>query len=126
MGAPTLDLWVDSWNSTYPSDTLYTKYENPVSGETYDGYYIGDSANPTTPFITLSSETGYNNTLYYPHQENVDNGGCSGYWLASPSASADRRVMAVDCLGYVSSTYSDNYGYAFRPVVCLPSSIVNQ
>ena len=126
MGAPTLDLWVNSWNATYPSDTLYTKYENPVSGETYDGYYIGDSANPNTTYIDLSSETGYNNTLYYPHKEDVDNGNCYGYWLASPSAYDGYNVMNVSYNGYVDNDGYNYSSYAYRPVVCLPSSVVNQ
>ncbi|MBQ3416131.1 MAG: hypothetical protein IJH39_12520, partial [Clostridia bacterium] len=125
-GAPDLELWVNSWNASYPADTLYTKYENPVTGKTFDGYFVGDSANPTTKYISVSSKAGYNDTLYFPHQEGVDNGNCYGYWLASPSASSAYHVMFVD---YDGGVYGGSYGNArraFRPVVCLPSSIVNQ
>ena len=122
MGAPTLELWVNSWNAKYPSDTLYTKYENRVSGQAFDGWYIGNTENPTTTYISLSSKTGYGNTLYYPHQAVEQS--CKGYWLASPSAYDSFYVMNVKFDGYVTAS---NYFYSnngFRPVVCLPSSVL--
>ena len=125
-GAPDLELWVNSWNASYPADTLYTKYENPVTGKTFDGYFVGDSANPTTKYISLSSKTGYNNTLYYPHQSAIDNNNCYGHWLASPSADYAYDVVAVVCSGIVNHYDCDEDYCAIRPVVCLPSSIINQ
>ncbi|MBQ3415084.1 MAG: hypothetical protein IJH39_07040, partial [Clostridia bacterium] len=126
MGAPDINLWVNSWNASYPADTLYTKYENPVTGQTFDGYFVGDSANPTTKYISLSSKTGYNNTLYYPHQSAIDNNNCYGHWLASPSADYAYDVVAVVCSGIVNHYDCDEDYCAIRPVVCLPSSIINQ
>ncbi len=122
MGAPTLELWVNSWNAKYTSDTLYTKYENPVSGRTFDGWYIGNTEKPTTTKIDLSSKTGYGDTLYYPHQAAEQS--CNGYWLASPSAAYAGYVMYVYSGGRVGSStyYGPNFG--FRPVVCLPSSVL--
>ena len=122
MGAPTLDLWVNSWNAKYPSDTLYTKYENPVTGKTFDGWYIGNTENPTTTSIYLSSKTGYGNTLYYPHQAAEQS--CNGYWLASPSAYAANFVMYVYYGGSVISGGNSSTRIGFRPVVCLPSSVL--
>ena len=123
MGAPTLELWVNSWNASYPSDTLYTNTRTGMSGEYNYGYYIGtDNAQTTSKWVALTSKTGYSNTLYYPHQSAIDT--CYGYWLASPSADDDYLVMDVSCDGYV---YLDDYigSYdAARPVVCLPSNIL--
>ena len=127
-GTVDLPTWVSSWNASYASDAsdaLYTRY---VDTEDIDndnfcatGYAIGDSANPTTTYIDLSSETGHSNTLYFPHQEDVSN--CYGYWLASPSANYVNGVMYVYYDGNVSA---DNYGssyYGVRPAVYLPSNI---
>ena len=124
MGAPTLELWVNSWNTSYPSDTLYARYENPVSGQSYDGWYIGkDNAQTTSTVVGLSSKTGYSNTLYYPH--NSSYGNCYGYWLASPSAQNDASVIYVACYGSVCyDVYNSNIYYVARPIVCLPSNIL--
>ena len=130
MGTPTVDLWVNSWNAKYPSDTLYTRY---VDTEDIDnnnfyatGYAIGDSENPTTTYINLSSKTGYNNTLYFPHHERVDGYKCYAYWLASPSAYNNRNVLLVWFNGGIGSEPHSSGNYTIRPVVCLPSSVVNQ
>ena len=123
MGAPTLELWVNSWNTSYPSDTLYTNTRTGMSGEYNYGYYIGtDNAQTTSTSVNLSSKTGYSNTLYYPHTSAYNS--CYGYWLASPSASYDYRVMNVSYYGHVSNYGCSNLSYAARPVVCLPSNIL--
>ncbi|MBQ3414001.1 MAG: hypothetical protein IJH39_01345 [Clostridia bacterium] len=129
-GIPTVDLWVNSWNASYPSDTSYIRYVDTedIDEENFwaTGYAIGDSANPTTCHFDLSYEN-INNTLYFPCPENLFDEYCYGYWLASPSASGDDDVMAVDYDGYIiCSNYSYYGNFGFRPIVCLPSSIVNQ
>lgn len=126
MGAPDLDLWVNSWNASYPSDRLYTNYANPVSGYSYDGWYVGDQANPSTFYINISGKTGYENTLYFPLRDGKDMDGCYGYYLASPSAKTNRAVMHISSNGYVSHSAFNSTDRAFRPVVCLPSDILNQ
>jgi hypothetical protein len=128
MGAPDIELWKNSWNATYSEDTLYTRYaDNLTSGSTtYDGWYIGASENPSSTYISLSGKEGYNNTLYYPHKEKFDSEKCYGYWLASPSASGYRNVMIVIYNGSVGSNYYNSTYYAGRPVVSLPSNIINQ
>ena len=128
MGAPDIKLKKNSWNATYSEDTLYTRYaDNLTSGSTtYDGWYIGASENPSSRYISLSGKEGYNNTLYYPHKEKIDSDICAGYWLASPSASGYRIVMSVSCRGYVNSSYCYDTYMAGRPVVSLPSNIINQ
>jgi len=46
--------------------------------------------------------------------------------LASPSASNLRTVIDVLFNGWVNDNDYDEAQMAFRPVVCLPSSVVNQ
>ena len=87
MGAPTLDLWVNSWNMKYPEDTIYIATTEDEMFDGLKGYYIGLVENPTTTSIdyqVMQSKEGYNNTLYYPHHEWIES--CYAYWLASPSA----------------------------------------
>ena len=122
MGAPTLELWVNSWNTSYPSDTLYTNTRTGMSGEYNYGYYIGtDNAQTTSTYVDLSSKTGYSNTLYYPHTSSYGN--CNAYWLASPSALRNSVVMDVNCGGFVRDASYGNR-LAARPVVCLPTNIL--
>lgn len=127
-GAPTVNLWVNSWNSKYPSDTIYLKEvgAGDIDNNNFyaTGYGISDTTPVTSTYVDLSNDTGYGNTLYYPHQEDVSS--CYGYWLASPSARYDDTVMNVYCGGYVTNNDYNSSNYAFRPVVCLPSSVVNQ
>ena len=125
MGSPTLDLYVNSWNTKYPADTIYTATTSTAMSDGLNGYYVGLTENPTTYTIgyqVMQAKEGYNNTLYYPHQESVD--GCGGYWLASPSASEVRFVMMVYYLGNVHNHFFHYNRVAFRPVVSLPSNIL--
>ena len=130
MGAPTLDLWVNSWNATYPSDTLYIRYVDTEDIDNYyfdaTGYAIGDSANPTTVEIYLGAKTGWDDTLYYPYQSRLDNNSCEGYWLASPSARFHDNVMNATSEGDVWSYDYDCGYYAFRPVIRIPTSLFFQ
>ena len=117
MGSPTIDLYVNSWNKKYPSNMIYTAYSENVHNSGYDGYYVGDSENPTTTYVVKS----ISDSLYYPHDKEY--AGCKGYWLASPSAYHGSMLLNVYYFRYVRT---DEYRFthcAFRPVICLPSSI---
>ena len=122
MGSPTLDLWVKSWNTSYPEDTLYTHTRTGMSDSIGWGYYIGANANLTGSDINLSSKTGYSNTLYYPHTRDYNY--CYGYWLASPAGYYANYVMYVHYDGGVRGNYYFIDSYAARPLVCLPSDIL--
>ena len=118
-GAVDLPTWVSSWNASYASDTLHTSYETGING-----WYIGESENPSDYYVDLSSKNGYNNTsLYFPHHESLDNDTCYGYWLASPAAGYDSYVMDVTYDGYVYRNSYDNGNCGVRPAVYLPSNI---
>ena len=82
------------------------------------GYYVGSSENPTTTNINeLNTDK-----LYYPYTSR-NNDGC-GYWLASPSANYMQNAMCVHFSGEVTNCYIMDTVYGFRPIVCLPSSIL--
>ena len=129
MGSPTLDLYVNSWNTQYPEDTIYTATTVTAMNDGLNGYYVGTTENPTTTnlnYQVMQEKDGYNNTLYYPHHEWIDN--CDCYWLASPSAGNERGVAYVYVNGFVGNYYYGcPYNYnsaALRPVVSLPSNIL--
>lgn len=126
MGSPTIDLYVNSWNTKYPQDRIYTAQTTDQMYDGVYGYYLGLTENPTStsiPSETMKTKAGYNNTLYYPYQINTNN--CYGYWLASPSANSNLHMMNVDYRGQVSYDYFGSYGVAFRPVISLPNSILH-
>lgn len=86
-----------------------------------NGYYIGTVVNPKTNNVDLSN----NDSLYFPYKTSVDN--CTGYWLASPSSAYPDGLMCVGCTtGRVANGYSDDDYVAFRPIIKLPTSVVNQ
>ena len=133
MGSPTLDLWVNSWNATYPSDTLYTATTSEAMSDGLNGYYIGTSANPSDYNVYLSDKAGYNNILYWISKGEyygcANEQGVEGYFLASPSAQYEGLLLSVRSTGSGEVGGGDAYGnmsLAIRPVICLPSNIVNQ
>ena len=134
IGSPTLDLYVNSWNEKYPSNQIYTAQTTSAMSDGYNGYYVSVTNDPPTTseysaYIYMSGAPGYSDTLYYPHTSEWNS--CYGYWLASPSAYDVHPyayevyyVMYVSCGGNVAQNSSNCASYAFRPVVCLPSSIL--
>ena len=129
IGAPTLDLWVDSWNTSFNSDLLYTNVLE-TNGVVY--YQLGTSNDDfSSPNIVVSSKPGYDNTLYFPHKARIEE--TSGTWFASPTSSSANTFWSVDCFGsisqyfdYKSTAYGNYSGLSFRPVIKLPTSVVNQ
>ena len=122
MGSPTLEMWVDSWNTMYPEDKLYTAKRTGMSDAVGWGFYVGATENPKSIMISLSNKEGYNNPLYYPHKSSYLF--CYGYWLASPSAWSAGYVMIVYCNGGVGNDICSGHNYSARPLVCLPSNIL--
>ena len=116
IGAPTLEMWVASWNAVYGNKLkLYT---NIKSGT---GYYVGTGSNSTTSDEqNITSVTEWkNNTLYFPHAAKIYSK-CYGNWLASPSAySTNHFLVYVDYQGFVGrSNYLTN-ALCARPLVHL-------
>ena len=127
IGAPTLEMYIASWNGKYSNDKLYYDTITTMGKFSGKGYYVGENEMPTTERVDMSSKMGYLDTLYYPHTTTYDN--CKGYWLASPSATWTIQVgdesylMSVTCDGQVNS-WSNFFSYhmlGIRPLVCLPS-----
>ena len=71
IGGPTIEMWVASYNAKGYTP-LYTN-----TGET--GYYIGNTEGTTEISYDLTRDvnTGYHDTLYFPHQDSIDD--CWGY-----------------------------------------------
>ena len=115
IGGPTLETWVASYNAKGYTP-LYTNINE-------NGYYIGSTENPTTTYCNISNNanTGYNDKLYFPHKEAINN--CYGYWLASPSADNPDYVIFVRSSGRISNySYSSDSRWV-RPLVSLKSDI---
>ena len=116
-------MWVNSWNNLYGDTEDGLKISNNVEDQYAPGYVIGrkgDTLTKDSTGIGLSSTSGYNNTLYYPRKEGVEN--CYVYWVASPSANDADYVMYVSCGGSVGNCrVGDSYGA--RLAVYLPSNI---
>ena len=124
-GSPTLDLYVNSWNAKYLSDKIYTAQTASAMSDGFNGYYLSITNNPpeTSEYeVQMSTTTGYSDALYYPHTSSYEE--CGGYWLASPSGSSDSDMMRVHSNGSLDYNSNGNAYFAFRPVICLPSSIL--
>ena len=116
IGGSTLEMWMESYNAKGYTP-LFCNNINEY------GYYIGNISVPITIEYNVSNDasTGYNDTLYFPHQEVVSDR-CLGYFLASPNAISSNRLMKVSYSGGIGWAY--HYSpYAIRPVVSLKSTL---
>ena len=121
MGGPTIEMYINSWNTMYPDNMLYTSTTTSTMSDGVNGYYIGTNEDPTSYYVFQFSTGGYDNSLYYPYHIPID--GCHGYWLASPSAIDENSVMGV---GHNDSIGSDggNHYMTLRPIISLPTDIL--
>ena len=132
IGGSTIEMWIASWNELCekkykkPSEKLYCDKTSSI------GYYIGTSSKPSTDHVSeneMLRKEGYNNTLYYPHHEDVLDGdrACIAYWLASPNDCYYKNyVVQVRHSGAVMGYPYDSFGedgMALRPIVSLNSEI---
>ena len=132
IGGSTIEMWIASWNELCekkykkPSEKLYCDKTSSI------GYYIGTSSKPSTNHVSeneMPRKEGYNNTLYYPHHEDVLDGdrACIAYWLASPNDCYYKNYVVQvwrsgNVTGYPYNAFGED-GMALRPVVSLNSEI---
>lgn len=118
-------MWVASYNAK-GYDKLYCNNTNSY------GHYIGNEENPTSTYygVTNDENNGYNDTLYFPHQNKVDGMVC-GYLLATPSAEDPGSLMFTEYVGALEgsdfnslSNFLIVYETAgVRPLVSLKSTV---
>ena len=117
VGAPTLEMFIASWNAKRYT-TLY------CNNSTNLGYYVGTDNIPTTATVeseSLSNTDGYADTLYFPHTTIYES--CNGYWLASPATTESDRFMSVLYNARIGTNGYVNAYMGVRPLVCLPSEV---
>lgn len=121
MGAPTVELFLDSWNKSYPNNKLYSNYD---LSDDVKWYYFGTTPNPEVDsMIGPLNMYELNNTLYAPHESYIDDW-CYGYWLAAGYYSGN--ICNVRMEDWDSNDSSTSSAYAFRPVIKLPASLFAQ
>ncbi len=117
IGGPTLEMWVASWNQKHGNNTSDTTKPLYCTGESSDdyGYCVGTTPSSTSTYVVGSdyygeSKEGYNDTLYFPHQNesnlSLDGDGksndyCPCYLLASPTSGHSALLMCVYYNGVV-------------------------
>ena len=98
IGTPTLEMFIASWNQKYSDSKLYYAINEE------NDYLVGNTENPTTAQVLMNTSEGYNDELYYPHQEDYHN--CWGYWLVAPNST--RYLMTVEYGGSIMATTGYN------------------
>ncbi|MBR0491987.1 MAG: hypothetical protein IJJ82_08135 [Clostridia bacterium] len=122
IGSPTIELWVNSWNKSYPSDKIFIRYEENVKNNNYDGWYVSLNNPANAGAAYLSQKIGYSNKLYYPYTNKLDS--CEGYWLSSPSVYNNGQTVQTRYTGVLGYYYGADGPCSIRPVICLPSSVL--
>ena len=127
-GAPDIEQWVSSWKDKgYTNLNIRSVYMQNYNDEwsttiTYGYYIYKDNESNTTVFTNVSDDTlGYANTLYFPHNTEID--GCSNYRIASPSACGRQDVLYVGKLGRIGNANRTLDTCGVRPIVFIPSSV---
>ena len=121
IGTPTLEMWIDSWNSKYGTQIYYSS-KNSI------GYSVGEVANPDgTVDVELETKEGYNDELYFPHNNVLYYDNNLGYFFASPSVSSTDRIARIwwykGTIGTALYNDSSTYSLGIRPVVRLQSTV---
>ena len=135
IGAPTIEMWMQSWNEKYPNEKL--EY-----GTNANGYLVateGGILDTNVPIATMQATTGYKTAktnlsitgtygnMYYPHPSDKAATYYSsfGYLLASPSGMSAGNIMDIGCDGLVNGRNGATQSYySLRPVVCLNSDVI--
>ena len=111
IGTPTLTLWTNSWNDV--NNGFTTSFT--LSGDDTNGYSINGN-------ISAEDKNKGNYSLYIPYIGPT--GDSTGYWLSTTSTSGS--ILGVCYNGDVIDYVCDDYYYALRPVIKLPTYVVNQ
>jgi len=129
IGAVPLEMFVASWNEKYPNEKLYLDTENL-------GYKLGTSENPTTYKVDLKDMKGYNDELYFPTKDIIEEGNhgaidykITGYHIAGSSWCENPTYGKCSLTEVLSETTAElrgvhygGYGYALRPIVFISNN----
>ena len=124
VGAPTIEMWMNSWNNKYPKEKFYWKKSNEKD---HYGYCVGTSENPNEYRINswlISSYEGINDKLYFPYDSVYNN--MYRYATASPSADVSNSILHIQSDGKpdINNGQVTNDPYiALRPVVSLKDNV---
>lgn len=115
IGSPTIEMFCNSWNQK-GHIKLYCNNTDER------GYYIGINNIPPTTTCDISNDIGYNDKLYFPHQELTEDE-CWGYLLASTVATDSGNVMRISKSGSIHVRNCSIARESLRPVICLKSTV---
>ena len=131
IGGSTIEMWMDSWNKRYPSDSDQLNW-GIYTDRGYGVWCEGQGSSTVIDGDAMREKEGYNNPLYYPYKNTVKDGNewCASYWIASPSAIATKPnettadfILGVNYTGGISNYSYDDANTGLRPVVSLNSGI---
>ena len=120
IGAPTIEMFCESWNSIYTSQKIYYN-------STSSGYKYGNTTSCSqTGDWSISSYSGCGNTLYFPHRGLWNS--CYGYWMVAPSSRSGFPMVTINYGGSFDTLQcSTNGGYnglvSARPVIAIKSTV---
>ena len=113
IAAPTIEMWVKSWNKVYPEYKLDTELS---AGKT--GYAISVNGGTASTTCKLTSTQGWSdkNPLYFDTT-------ADRYWFAS-SASSNAQLLHMNMTsGTIIGGSATSYKAGLRPVVCLNKDV---
>ena len=130
IGSPTLEMFVNSWNKSFPSNTISTQSvscSNDDYGETvtWTGYQFKfTNSESWGTYLELDDVSGAIKSLYFPADPDAP-GYSYSYWIATQTADGDMGgfMDITDQSISVGHFYMDHMD-TIRPVVCIPTSQV--
>ena len=116
IGSPTLEMFIASWNDVFTNSKI----------SYYDINQYGYILRKEGTSYAISLNDGKSNSLYFPYNIEID--GTTNYYLSSPSGNNIGWLSSI--IGYNttyqlgSKSYWNNKYTAIRPLVCIPSDLL--
>lgn len=111
VGAPTLELFVASYNVKHSDTPIYTQATSST------GYQIKGGPLAKEDYVDAMGIGSETEDLWVIESKNE----AYGMWLASPSNLSDDNNMYIYYAGYITTAEYYNQWLGFRPIICLKS-----
>lgn len=117
-GATSIEMFINSWNQKHSEEKRYWE-----KGE--NGYYIGNTENPTDFSMELSQDD------LYCIQKGTDPCSTKGMWIASQTY--DNKILRTidntcgglsNINGRIAALSSTHWYIGIRPIVCLKAEVI--
>ena len=125
-GGIDIEMWLNSWNAKGYTPLDYTTM---TFSDGSIGYNIGKKGSTSINMLDISSEEGFDDSLYFPKVDKNQSNDYYGYWLASPSSLGIGYLITITDDGSIANNFHGFYsdkGIGIRPVIVIPKENIEK